>query len=122
VAAYRFAVTVRLDPEGVTVEPATFETTVRWPAPEPGTEGWLFFRDTLWHGEISDPEPFRERLAELLGVPVRVADFRAFECTSAERSALKEAIADTPEAFRSDDPERVVQDYFGSSLEVTENT
>ncbi len=121
-AAYRFVVTFRLAHDGLAVDPDTFETTVRKPAPEPGTEGWLFFRNTLWHGEISDPEPFETRLGERLGVEVLDADFRAFECAPEERAALAAAIESNADAFGADTAEGVVHDHFGSALEVAENT
>lgn len=53
-AAYVFRVRVRLPTEGVDARPDEFETTVRWPAAEPGESGWLFFRDHCWRGEASD--------------------------------------------------------------------
>jgi len=53
-AAYVFRVEFRLDPEGATIAPDRFETTMELPANEPGTDGWLFFRDRLWRGEIGD--------------------------------------------------------------------
>jgi hypothetical protein len=121
-AAYRFAVTVRLDHDGLAVDPDTFETTVRKPAPEPGTEGWHFFRNAPWHGEISDPGPFEKRLEERLGVEIVECDFRAFECTPDERAALKSEIEAHIDDFGADTADGVVHDHFGSSLEVAENT
>jgi len=121
-AHYRFAVTFRLRTGELRAEPDTFETAVKKPAAEPGTEGWLFFRNTLWHGEISDPGPFKARLGERLGVDVLGADFRAFECTPDERAALKSEIGSHIDDFGADTAEAVVHYHFGSALEVAENT
>ena len=74
-AAYVFRVTVRLDAPSVGVDPDSFETVVTKPAAEPGTEGWLFFRDALWRGEVSDAAYLRELAEEWLSVPVAAVSF-----------------------------------------------
>ncbi|MFB6135478.1 MAG: LWR-salt protein [Halobacteriaceae archaeon] len=115
---YRFAVRFRLDPEGVAVSPAEFETTMSRPADPPGEDGWLFFRDNLWHGELSDGAHARDLASEALGVEVVDVEFRAFETDRDSYEALKEAIAaDLPE-FRADDVPEVLHKYFGSAVEV----
>src|SRR6056297_2381747 len=67
-AAYVFRVAVRLDPPDAAVDPDRFETTLEIPASDPGTDGWLFFRDRLWRGEVGDEPSFRRLTEERLGV------------------------------------------------------
>ena len=116
---YVFAVRFRLAPDrGVHVEPARFETTLSRDADEPGEEGWLFFRDNLWRGELNSPGHFRELTEEALGVPVEGVEYRRFETSEAGYEALKEAIAENLEQFNADSTDEVVNKYFGSSIDV----
>ncbi|GGM55467.1 hypothetical protein J2752_000749 [Halarchaeum rubridurum] len=117
---YVFAVRFRLEPErDVTVDPDTFETRLVRPAEPPGEAGWLFFRDTLWRGEIGDEAHVRELTAEALGgVTVLDVDYRAFEVDAAYREAFREEIAANLDAFRAESVDEVVNKYLGSSLEV----
>jgi len=117
-AAYRFAVTFRLGPGEVDVDPDTFETTLYRPAAEPGEGGWLFFRDYLWRGEISDPDHLRAWASEALGVDVIDIEFRAFECTETELEELRETIGAELATFRAESVQEAVANYFGSALEV----
>jgi len=86
-AAYVFRVEFRLDPEGATIAPDRFETTMELPANEPGTDGWLFFRDRLWRGEIGDEPSFRRLASDRLGVEVVAANFRELRTDEAFRRA-----------------------------------
>ena len=125
-AAYVFRVTVRLDPPVAAVDPDRFETTAEFPASEPGTDGWLFFRDRLWRGEIGDEPSFRrlaeERLglADASGVEVVAADFRELRTDDAYLDALTDAIADDLDRFNADSVDEVLRKYLGSSVHVRE--
>ncbi|SER18684.1 LWR-salt protein [Natrinema salaciae] len=126
-ASYVFRVRVRLEPgrEDVSLEPSSAETTVTLfrEAPEPGTEGWLFFRDTLWRGEVSDEAYARRLAAEWLGVPertVEAVDFRELQTDEAYFDALKSAIAADLDPFKADTVSEALSKYLGSSVRVTE--
>lgn len=120
-AAYVFRVRVRLPTEGVDARPDEFETTVRWPAAEPGESGWLFFRDHCWRGEASDERHLRSLLAERLGVPVVAAEFRELRCTRDYLERWEAAVADRLEAFGADDVAEVRHRHLGSSVHVTDD-
>lgn len=116
---YAFAVRFRLDPSrDVTVEPNEFETRLFREAEPPVEDGWLFFRDNLWRGELADESHFRDLAAEALGVTVLDVDYRAFEMDEAYREAFREAIAADLDAFRAENVDEVVNKYLGSSVEV----
>jgi hypothetical protein len=118
-ADYRFAVRFRLrPPEGITVDPAVYETAFRYTAPPPGEEGWLFFRDHLWHGEVNDPRHFRGLVENELGVPVDSVAFRAFETDEPYLEALRSAIAEELPTFRAESVDEVLNKYFASRIEV----
>ncbi len=80
-ASYVFRVRFTLSPRRARIEPDTFETVLRIPAPPPGEEGWLLFRDALWRGEANDAEHVRRLCADRLppGVGVLSATFSGFE-------------------------------------------
>lgn len=119
-AQYRFRVRFRLEPaaEDVSLEPETFETTCALAAPEPGTEGWRFFRELLWRGEVTDQAYARRLFSEKLDVPVDRVEFAALDTDEAYLEAFEEAIAADLEAFRADDVTEVRSKYFGSSVIV----
>ncbi|RZH68152.1 LWR-salt protein [Natrinema altunense] len=126
-AAYVFRVRFRLEPARpfVSLEPASAETTVTLSreAPEPGTDGWLFFRDTLWRGEVADREYGRRLAAEWLGIPERTiesVDFRELRTDAEYFDALKTAIAADLEPFKADDVSDALSKYLGSSVRVTD--
>ena len=125
-AAYVFRVAVRLDPPAASVEPDRFETTTELPASEPGTDGWLFFRDRLWRGEIGDEPAFRrlaeERLgiADAAGVGVADAEFRELRTDEAYLDALKAAIAADLGRFNAESVDEALHKYLGSSIHVRE--
>ncbi|RKD98283.1 LWR-salt protein [Halopiger aswanensis] len=123
---YVFAVQVRLEParDGISVEPSSAETTVTVfrEAPEPGTEGWLFFRNTLWRGEVADQE-YACQLAEgWLDQPVESVSFRELQVDEQYFDALKAAIAADLEAFNADAVSEVLSKYLGSSIRVTDSS
>jgi hypothetical protein len=119
-ARYVFGVRFRLQPtaSGVTVDPARFETTLYRAADPPGEEGWRFFRDNLWRGELADPDHFREMTEEALGVAVESVDFRELRTDEAYLDDLKAAIADDLAAFNADSTSEVLSKYLGSSIHV----
>lgn len=123
-AQYVFRVGVRLEPDdpAVRLEPSSAEATVTLfrDAPEPGTEGWLFFRDTLWRGEVGD-EAYARRLAEeWLGEPVESVTFRELQADQAYVAALKDEIEADLEAFNAETVSEVLSKYLGSSIRVTD--
>lgn len=119
-ARYVFAVRFRLDPAagGVSVSPQEFETRLFREADAPGTEGWLFFRDNLWRGELGDERHFRQLTEDALGVPIASASFRALETDEEYLTALKEEIGTDLDLFKADSVEEVLSKYLGSALEV----
>ena len=119
-ARYVFGVQFRLEPEseGVSVEPATFETKLYRAADPPGEEGWLFFRDNFWRGELGDERHFRELTEEMLGVTILSVDFRSLQIDEEYRSALEGAIDADLELFKADSVSEVLNKYLGSSIEV----
>jgi len=123
-AAYVFRVAVRLDPPDAAVDPDRFETTLEIPASDPGTDGWLFFRDRLWRGEVGDEPSFRrlteERLgvADAPGVAVVAVDFRELRTDGASLDDLKAEIAADLTRFNADSVDEVLRKYLGSSVHV----
>ncbi|WP_135853052.1 LWR-salt protein [Halorussus salinus] len=119
-ARYVFAVRFRLDPAvgGVSVEPNEFETRLSREADPPGEEGWLFFRDNLWRGEINDERHFRRLTEEALDATVLSVEYRAFETDDEYLTALKDEIRDDLAAFNADSVSEVLNKYLGSSVEV----
>jgi hypothetical protein len=119
-AEYVFGVTVRIDPtvDDVRVDPRSFETTLYRRADPPGADGWLFFRDNLWHGEANHPDHLREVAAEALDVPVAAVDFRELRTDEAYLDALKAEIAANLDLFNADATTEVLSKYLGSSIHV----
>lgn len=115
-AVYVFRATIRLDPRGVEADPDTFETVVTKPAANPGTEGWLFFRDTLWRGEASDEAHLRTLAADWLSVPVVAASFSELRADEVYMDALRAEI-EASTAF-DDDPRDVIHAHLGSSIRI----
>ena len=122
---YVFRVTVRLasSRDDVTIEPSTATTTitVERDASEPGTTGWLFFRDTLWRGEVGDDEYARELAAEWLGMPrdrIESVSFRELQVDQTHFDALKREIATDLDAFNAENVSEVLTKYLGSSIRV----
>ena len=121
-AEYVFRVRVRIDPsdEGVRVDPATFETTLYRRADPPGEDGWLFFRDNLWRGEVNDEGHLRDEAEASLGVPVDSVSFSALRTDEEYFDALKAEVGDSLDLFKADSVSEVVSKYLGSSIEVRE--
>ena len=119
-ARYVFRVTVRLEPApGYRAEPAEFETVLSRAADPPGEDGWLFFRDTLWRGELGDAAHGRRLAEDALGVPVQSVSFSELRTSQAYLDELKAAVADDLGAFNADSVSEALQKYLGSSIRVT---
>jgi hypothetical protein len=124
-AEYVFRVTVRLEPatDGVRIDSADAErtVTVSREAPEPGSEGWLFFRNTLWRGEVADEAYGRQLAAEWLGEPlgaIETVEFSEFRTDEAYFEAMKAEIAADLELFKAENVSEVLSKYLGSSIRV----
>jgi hypothetical protein len=115
-AAYVFRVTFRLDTAGVTANPERFETVVTKPAADPGTEGWLFFRDELWRGEVNDEAHLRSLAEDWLGVPVESVTFSELRIDEESLDALRGEIEASDEF--DDPPTSVLHAHLGSSIRV----
>ncbi|MFB6083475.1 MAG: LWR-salt protein [Halorientalis sp.] len=119
-AEYVLGCRFRLDPDppDLRAEPAEFETKLYREADPPGGEGWLFFRDNCWRGELNDPDHFRELTEEALGVTVLSVDFRELRTDQSYLDALKAEIAADLDAFNADSTSEVLSKYLGSSIRV----
>ncbi len=119
-ARYVFAVRFRLDPtvSDVSLEPQEFQTRLSRQADPPGEDGWLFFRDNLWRGDVGDERYFRELTSEALGVPVASVEYRAFETDEEYYDALKAEISEKLGKFKASSVSEVISKYLGSSVEV----
>lgn len=123
-AHYVFRVRFRIEPHApaVSVDPSTFETSLSRTADQPGEDGWRFFRDNLWRGEVNDPIHLRDQVEEALGVPVESVTFSELRTDEAYLSALETAIASDLSSFRADDVSEVLTKYFGSSIRVLDES
>ncbi|WP_247002449.1 LWR-salt protein [Halosolutus gelatinilyticus] len=126
-AQYVFRATLRLASprDAVTVDSATAETTVTLSraAPPPGTDGWLFFRNALWRGEVGDQEYGRRLAAEWLDVPresIESVSFRELQVDEAYFDALKAEIGADLEPFNAETVSEVLSKYLGSSIRVVD--
>lgn len=119
-ARYVFRVAYRLDPgAGVSVDPATFETTMYRAADPPGTDGWLFFRDNLWHGELGDEDHVRTLTEEALGVTVTSVSFSELQTDEAYLDALRDEVGASLGEFNAASVDEALSKYLGSSIRVT---
>ena len=121
-ARYVFRATVRIEPQvaGVSLDPATFETTVFRAADPPGEPGWRFFRDNLWHGELSDSDHFRDLTADALGVAVDSVSFSELQTSEAYRAALLDAVDAELDEYNATSATAVLSKYLGSSIRITD--
>ncbi|WP_424018080.1 LWR-salt protein [Halorientalis pallida] len=121
-AEYVLGCRFRLDPTPTELraEPAEFETKLYREADPPGEDGWLFFRDNCWRGELNDPDYFRELTEDALGVTVLSVDFRELRTDEAYLTALKREIAADPALFNADSTSEVLSKYLGSSIRVVD--
>lgn len=121
-AAYVFKVQLYLAPEApdVWLDPAITETMMHKEAPNPGEEGWMFFRDNLWRGEINNYEHTRRLAEEALGMEVRSIEFRELRASEEYYEELQAEIGEHLDAFKADDAAEVVKKYLGSRVHVRE--
>jgi hypothetical protein len=121
-AEYVLGCSFRLDPapDDLRADPAAFETKLYRRADPPGEDGWLFFRDNCWRGELNDPEYLRELTEEALGVTVTAVDFRELRTDEGYLEALKAEIGANLELFNADSVPEVLSKYLGSSIRVVE--
>lgn len=119
-ARYVFTVAFRLEPtaDAVSVAPDRFETTMYRTAAPPGEDGWLFFRNTLWRGELEDPDHFRTVAEDALEVPVTSVSFSELQTDEAYLDELKTAIGADLETFKADTVDEALTKYLGSSIRV----
>jgi hypothetical protein len=119
-AEYVFGCRFRLEPsaEGLRVDPTEFDTRLYRTADPPGENGWLFFRDNLWHGELNDPDHFRDLAEEALGVSVRSVDFRELRTDERYLDALEAEMAADLDTFNADSVPEARSKYLGSSIHV----
>lgn len=103
---------------GVSADPRTFETVVEVSADPPGEDGWMFFRDALWRGEVNDERYARELASEWLSVPAESISFRELRTDDEYLDALKEEIADSLDRFNADAVDEALTKYLGSSIHV----
>jgi hypothetical protein len=119
---YVFGVEFHLEPASeASVRPRAFETTMRWHAPTPGEDGWLFFRNALWRGEVGDHEHVRSLAANALDVPVDGVDFRSLRADQEYVDALRDAVADDLSPFNADSVDDALSKYLGSSIDVVDD-
>lgn len=123
-AQYVFKVEFRIDPtmSDVTVTPSQFTTTLYRDADQPGQEGWLFFRDNLWHGELADQKYFRELTEEALDVTVTSVSFSELQTNKEYLEQLRSEIGINLEEFNADNTDEVLSKYLGSSIRVTSDS
>ncbi|WP_254271931.1 LWR-salt protein [Haloarcula marina] len=118
-ARYVFRVRFRLDPKsGLVAEPNRFETVLYRAADPPGEDGWLFFRDNCWRGDLADEAHFRRLTEEALGVPVESVSFSELQTTEAYLADLKAEIAENLPEFNAESVTEVLRKYLGSSIRV----
>lgn len=119
-ARYVFRVTFRIEPSspGVSVDPETFDTTLARRADPPGADGWRFFRDNLWRGEVADERHLRGLAADALGVPVTAVSFSELRTDEAYLDALREEVGENLEAFNASSVDGALSRYLGSSIHV----
>jgi len=112
-----FRVTFWIEPavDGVQVEPAQFETTLHREADPSRGDGWMFFRDNLWCGELGAPQYFRELTEDALGVPVTSVSFSELQTDRAYLDALRAEIETYPEEFAAETADNARSKYLGSS-------
>jgi len=117
---YVFRVRFRLDSAVVEADPATFETVVRYPAPEPGDDAgeWRFFERWLWHGDLTDERRFRAVAEEWLSVTVVSVRFSELVVDEAYLDAWTDAVAAEVDRYNADTAREVRHNHLGSSLRV----
>ena len=120
--AYVFRVRFRVTAAGdATVDPDAFETTFRNAAPAPGTDGWLFFREYLWRGNVTDHEHARRFVDDRVDVAVEHVEFRSLRADREYVDALRDAVADDLDAFKAESVDAALSKYLGSRIDVVDD-
>lgn len=119
-AEYVFRVVLRIisNDTDVRIVPDTFETTLFIRASEPGRDGWLFFRNVLWRGEVNAPDVVRRLAVDALGEPVETVEFRELQAETAYFDALREEISTDLDLFNAETVEEALTKYLGSSIRI----
>lgn len=78
----------------VRLAPDAFETTVRYAAPDSGSDGWLFFRNYLWRGDVTDHEHARRFVEDHAPVSVETVEFRSLRADREYVDALRDPTAE----------------------------
>ncbi|MCL9816637.1 LWR-salt protein [Natronocalculus amylovorans] len=119
-SGYIFRVEFRLSPAIGSVEPHRFKTVYRHPLVAPPKDGWLFFRDWLWHGELTDRAQFRPIVSDALGVTVTNVQFSEVVISQPELECLDVAIENNLNKFGPDTSTAVRHAHLGSSIRVVD--
>ena len=117
---YVFRVRFRLASSTVDVDPETFETVVRYPAAAPGDDGWRFFEEWLWHGDLTDERRFRDVVEGWLGVTVVSVRFSELVVDGAYLDAWTDAVASEVDRYNAASVRAVRHNHLGSSIRVRE--
>ncbi|MFC6990763.1 LWR-salt protein [Haladaptatus sp. GCM10025707] len=119
-ANYAFSVRVRprIGRPDLRLSPAEFELQLSKTASQPGDDGWLFFRDYLWRGNLNDEEYFRRELESALDMRVTSVSFSGLRTSPEYLEALKSEIRAHLDLFNAETVEEVLNKYLGSSIQV----
>lgn len=121
-AAYVFRVRFRVHATGdATLAPDAFETTFRYAASDPGTDGWLFFRNYLWRGTVTDHEHARRFVDDHVEGSVERVEFRSLRADREYVDALRDAVAEDLDAFNAESVDAALSKYLGSSIDVVDD-
>lgn len=125
-AAYVSDVAFRVSTAGAVLDPNWFEPTLRLVAPTLGdspTEeclDWLFFRDRLWRGDISDEAPLRDAASDWLGVELVELTFSQLRTDNEYLGVLTREIGADRSRFSAASADETLHQSLGSSIHVVE--
>jgi hypothetical protein len=121
-AVYVFRVRFRVHATGdATLAPDAFETTFRYAPPNPGSDGWQFFRNYLWRGAVTDHEHARRFVDEHVEGSVERVEFRSLRADAEYVDALRDAVAEDLGAFNAENVDGALSKYLGSSVDVVDD-
>ncbi|WP_332899861.1 LWR-salt protein [Haladaptatus sp. CMSO5] len=119
----RYVFEIRVRPESarddLTLSPAEMSVKLYKDAAQPGEDGWLFFRDYLWRGNLNDATAFTRDLEDAFSLRVVGVEFKGLQTSTAYLDALKDEIHGHLDLFNADSVDEVVSKYLGSSIQVT---